>query len=431
MATRSASFAPTVAVAVAALTQLAPWSALGQQAKTPPHPVLMLQEGDTIPGTGDRVVDFLSGPVEVGGDNVAVVAVLSDGDEGALWVGHHHLGQLDLVLAHEVGALHFLPNRFGAVAAPVWGGYNELRTEFVLNAVMKDGGLALHTSWGIAQRVGEPAEGLPEGAVVTGINRIQMPRDGQAYWVADWQSPGVSGRAFFRRRSGPGAEAELLMTRGDPVCGGELRNLRHFRVSQNQIHGHVLDLDTDSGGGTVLYLDGQCPYAIGEPLPGVSERPTQFWFFDVNGAGHVLFGALTDASSNRNAIMALDGAVVMREGDVIDGVRLTPPWAEPNEIRLDDRGRAVTLWTNSASSRFTIFYTPDIDNFSDTRKLLSEDTPLDFDGDGAADATLYRFRFFGSSGPTFSLGDTGVYVAVQLIYPGSNAPVSAMIFYPF
>lgn len=431
MATRSPSFVSTLAAAVAALIQLPGSAALGQNGQTPSHPVLILQQGDAIPGTGRRVVDYLSGPVEAGGDNVAVIAVLSDGEEGALWIGDHQMGRRDLVLSRDVGALQFVPNRFGAVAEPQWGGNDRVRAEFVVKAVMKDGGLALLTSRGIAQRIGEPAKGLPEGAVVTGIDRIQMLRDGQTYWVAAWQAPGLSGNSFFRRRSGPGAEAELLMTRGDPVCGGELRNLRHFRVSQNQIHGHVLDLDTDSGGGTVLYLDGQCPYAIGEPLPGVSERPTQFWFFDVNGAGHVLFGALTDASSNRNAIMALDGAVVMREGDVIDGVRLTPPWAEPNEIRLDDRGRAVTLWTNSASSRFTIFYTPDINNFSDTWKLLSENTPLDFDGDGAADATLYRFRFFGSSGPTFSLGDTGIYVAVQLIYPGSSVPVSAVIFYPF
>jgi len=127
----------------------------------------------------------------------------------------------------------------------------------------------------------------------------------------------------------------------------------------------------------------------------------------------------------------LDGNVVMREGDVIDGVRIDPPYAEPTQVRLDDRGRAVTLWTGLSDSSFTIFYTPDIGNFADTRKLVSEDTPLDFDGDGLVDATLYRFRFFSCSGPTFSLGDTGIYITVLLRYPDSNENIPAVIFYPF
>ena len=121
----------------------------------------------------------------------------------------------------------------------------------------------------------------------------------------------------------------------------------------------------------------------------------------------------------------------MREGDVIDGVRLTPSSAQPNEVRLDDRGRAVTLWAGPAASIFTIFYTPDIERFEETRRLISEDTPLDFDGDGIADATLYRFRFFVDSGPTFSLAETGIYIAVWLRYPGSTDDVAAVIFYPF
>lgn len=416
--------------ALAALIQLVPSPAPAQQSQSPRHPVLILQEGDTIPGTGHRTVDYLSGPVNTGGDNVGVIAVLSGDEEGALWIGHHRLGQRDLILAHEVGALQFIPNRFGAVTEARWGADGELRTEFALNAVMNDGELALLTSWGVAQRFGEPAQGLPEDAVVTAVNRIQMLRDRQTFWVAEWQTHELSGNAFFRLKAGPGAEPELLMNRGDPVCSGELRYLRHFRMSPNQHHGHVLDLDNDTGSRTVMYLDGRCPYAVGEPLQGSNERVTQFWFFDVNNAGRVLFGAITDTSSNRNAVVALDGVVVMREGTVIDGVPLTAPLAEPNEVRLDNRGRAVSLWANSAAAHFAIFYTPDINHFGDTRHLVSEDTPLDFDGDGLSDATLYRFRFFGYSGPTFSLGDTGIHIAVLLRYPGSTDPVPAIIFFP-
>ena len=109
--------------------------------------------------------------------------------------------------------------------------------------------------------------------------------------------------------------------------------------------------------------------------------------------GRVLFGTVTDANSNRNGIIALDVDVMMREGNVIDGVRLTPPGATPNEVRLDDRGRAVTLWTNNIDSTFLIFFTPDTSDFSTTRELVSEGSALDFDGDGTLDATLHRFRF--------------------------------------
>jgi hypothetical protein len=161
------------------------------------------------------------------------------------------------------------------------------------------------------------------------------------------------------------------------------------------------------------------------------ERPTEFWHFDLNSSGQVLFGAVTDQPDSRDAVFVFDGKVVMREGDIIDGVRIAPPNAEPNEVRIDDRGRAVTLWTGPAASNFTIFYTPDVTRFEDTRKLVSENTPLDFDGDGSVDATLYRFRFFSHSGPTFSLGETGIHIAVLLRYPGSSENIEAVIFYPF
>jgi len=394
-------------------------------------PVLILQQGDVIAGAGERRVQYISGPVNAGGDAVGIAAVLNHGGEGALLVRDHRTRRETTILSHSVGAASFVINRFGILAEPLWGGDDESQIPFAIKAEMQDGGHSLLTSWGVAQRIGDSAPGLPAGSRVSDIRRIQMLQNGQTYWLAPWFAAGDSGTAFFRRQPGWKGQVDLLLNRGDVVCGGSLRNLKHYRVAENQTHAQVVGIHTGAGDRTALYVDGKCPYAVGEPLPGSTERPVEFWHFDVNSSGNVLFGAITDQPSYRDGVYVLDGRVVMREGDTIDGVRLTPPSSQPNEVRLDDRGRAVTLWTGPTASTYTIFYTPDIEHFEDTRKLISEDTPLDFDGDGIVDATLYRFRFFVDSGPTFSLGETGIHIAVLLQYPGSTDSVAAVIFYPF
>ena len=426
------TFATIMLSAQLALIQIIPTPTSAQPSgNADQQPKLILQQGDVIPGAGRRVVDYLSGPVNAGGDAVGIAATLNNGGEGVLLVRDHSGRRDTLIRSSSVGARTFYVNRFGILADPLWGGSDRNLIPFAVKAEMLNTDRALLTSWGVAQRFGDSAPGLPWNTQVTDIRRLQMLLNGQTYWVADWLAPGESGKAFYRRQPGWKGSVDLLMNKGDIVCDGVLQNLRHFRMAENQTHGHVVDLSTSTGDRTALAVDGKCPFAVGEPLPGSQESPVDFWHFDVNSSGHVLFGALTDQPSNRNAVYVLDGRVVMREGDVIDGVRLTPSSAEPNEVRLDDRGRAVTLWTGPAASTFTIFYTPDIERFEETRKLVSENTPLDFDGDGNADATLYRFRFFIFSGPTFSLAETGIYIAVWLRYPGSTDDVAAVIFYPF
>ena len=394
-------------------------------------PVLILQQGDVIPETDNREVLCLSGPVNAGEDAVGIAATLNNGGEGVLLIRDHRGRRDTTVLARDVGASSFYINRFGILASPLWGTTHRWEVPWAIKAIMSNSDVVLLTTWGVAHTIGSTPPGLPAKAQVTDIRRLQMLLNGQTYWVADWLRPGESGTAFFRRQPGKEGAVNLLMTAGDMVCDGVLKNLRHFRVAENQSHGHVVDLDTRAGSRTALYVDGSCPYSLGQPLPGGDERPVSFWHFDVNSSGHVLFGAVTDRPSNQNGVSVLDGKVVMREGDVIDGVFLAPPNAGPNEVRLDDRGRAVTLWTGPAASIYTIFYTPDIEHFENTRELISEDTPLDFDDDGIADATLYRFRFFPSSGPTFSLAETGIYIAAWLRYPGSTDDIAAVIFYPF
>ena len=392
------------------------------------HPLLILQEGDPIPGAGSDPVTALSGPVEAGGDAVGLAAVLGGGTQGALWVADHTGREHAPVLAYDLGARLFYPNRFGIRAEPVWGSEESIGPLFA-KARMIRGDLAVVDQTGVVRRFGAWAPGLPDDAGITDVKRIQMLDNGETYWQADWQSPTDSGQALYRSSPGSVRPKEPMMRTGDPLCGGVVSRLSNFRIADNQTYGHFLGISDGGGERTALVVDRSCRFFEGEPLKGTTESPVRFWHFDVNSAGHVLFGAETDGPGQHNAVIALDGVVVMREGDTIDGVRLQS-MAIPNEIRLDDRGRAVTLWAFS-SADYTIFYTPDIDRFDDTRALVSENSPLDLDGDGAADAQLHEFRFFDCSGPTFSLADTGIYIAVFLRYPGSGDDVPAVIFYPF
>jgi hypothetical protein len=288
---------------------------------------------------------------------------------------------------------------------------------------------ALVTAWGTAQRFGDRAPGLPADATVDDVRRIQMLETGVSYWQARWSSPGAFGRALYRTQPVGGAPSDLVLTTGEAMCGGAITNLRHFRIAENQTHGHVLDIDVGGSTQTALAVDRRCLARTDRALGRTGERPVEFWHFDVSSSGRALYGLVTDGPSHRNGVVVLDDTVVMREGDLIDGVRLTSP-AKPNQIRLDDRGRAATLWAMSGGN-YTIFLTPDIDRFEGTRKVVSENTPLDLDGDGDADALLYQFRFFPDSGPTFSLAETGIYIAALLRYPGTTDEVPAVIFYPF
>ncbi len=424
--------AATLSVPLAVLVQIVPIAASAQPEGDAKRAFLILQQGDVLQDADRRFVEALSGPVNAGGDHVGIAASLSSGGDSFMMVGHHDSRRDTLIFAPDVGAHQFYINRFGVLAESAWGVSDSSAAPFAIKAAMPDSSRALLSNWGVLQQLGSSAPALPAGTQVADIQRIQMLLNGQTYWVADWLSPTESGRALYRAQPGPKSAVDLLMNKGDAVCGGLVANLRHFRMAENQIHGQVMDIATGSGTTrTALYVDGHCPFVLGEPLPSGQESPTEFWHFDVNSSGHVLFGAITDQPSYRNAVTVLDGRVVMREGDVIDGIRLAPPNAEPNEVRLDDRGRAVTLWAGTASSTYTIFYTPDIQDFEDTRMLVSENTPLDLDGDGQVDATLQEFRFFSYSGPTFSLAETGIYIAVWLRYPGLADEVAAVIFYPF
>ncbi|MCU0303633.1 MAG: hypothetical protein MUC56_06215 [Thermoanaerobaculales bacterium] len=394
------------------------------------HPVLVLQVGDIVPGARDRSVVTLSGPESAGGDHVGFALVLSGG-EGALWVGHPDGRPERLILSRSVGASWFYTNRFGVAAEPPWGTADGADLPFAVKARMSDGRRTILTGWGLAQVIGAGAPGLPAGATVSDVRRLSMLLDGEAAWVASWSAQGRTGTALYHRSAGPKAEADLLLITGDPACGAVLGELRNFRVAPNRRRGQAVELITDQGPRDALLLDGECPLAVGRPLPGGAETPTEILFFDVNSAGRVLLGAITDAPSNRNAVFVLDGRVVMREGEVIDGVHLAPSSAQPNQARLDDLGRAVTLWAGPPTSRYTIFYTPDVDDFASTRALVTEGASLDLNGDGSPDATLEEFRFFPDSGPTFSLGETGIHIAVKLRYPGSPQTIDAVIFQPF
>jgi hypothetical protein len=423
-------FTTLLSTQLAVTVALAPRPAAAQVLSSDRHPVLILQVGDVVPGARNRTVVTLSGPESAGGDQVGLALILSGG-EGALWVGHHDGRAEQLILAHSVGASWFYPNRFGIAAEPPWGAGDGADLPFVAKARMTDGRRTILTGWGVAQAIGASAPGLPGGATVTDIRRLSMLLDGEATWVADWSAHGNAGDALYRRQPGPKAEAELLLITGDGACGGVLDDLKNFRVAPNRRRGQVVELRFDQTSRDALLLDGECPIVVGRPLPGGGETLTELLFFDVNSSGRVLLGAITDAPASRDAVFVLDGEVVMREGDVIDGVHLTPSSAQPNQVRLDDRGRAVTLWAGPATSRYTIFHTPDIDDFAGTRALITEGAPLDLDGDGSPDATLEEFRFFPDSGPTLSLGETGIHIAVKLRYPGAPQSVDAVIFQPF
>ncbi|MGA1709463.1 MAG: dockerin type I repeat-containing protein [Phycisphaerales bacterium] len=280
-----------------------------------------------------------------------------------------------------------------------------------------DGEDAVWTQAGLLLSEPQPIPG--EVKVWSSFNsRPTMSPGGTAFWVTGLSaSPGGAtyGRGFMRCENPKDPLSAILVgSSGDAIeQGDEFYEIGTigigfaYGVSSNA-EGTILILKMaglPTSSDDFLYVNGELREREGDPIaPGSSDKWGLFRGVGINNAGtYVSFGPLTGGDPATNEYLAVDGAILVREGDVVDGIELTSGhavrWASINDL-----GQVAHVW-ESASTSGTLFLTESKAGAPVTRALVSIGDALDFDGDGVGDATLTDFTTSSVIGPGIGLSD--------------------------
>jgi hypothetical protein len=360
--------------------------------------VILLREGDRPEGGGGLPVASLGMPATGAGGEVAFTGNLDDAGEldGFVWRG---------------GKVVFRNSEAGLVGASPTMGIGATG-EFVFQSSLA-GKDVIWSQQGLVVREGDPAPGFPAGAVLEISRRPSMLRDGRAFWVSEFRDgPGGKGKGrVLYRSSGPSpAQVEVVLRSDDLVAGFPLARPRgldwNYDFSDDGNHLiQVVQLVTGStADDDAVYLDGALAAREGEPT-GDGDRWTRFVQVAVNGRGDSLFSAETDGADESDVVVAFNGRVVLREGKSLGDEAKLPPQANVLALALDERGRAVQLWSVGGFGAEVLLFFCDVAHLENAIALVRTPQPLDTDATPGPDTVLVAFADVGH-GPALSLGES-------------------------
>lgn len=379
----------------AALTAASPAGQVGPPTLSK-HPTVVAAVGDVLPGSQGRPISLLAGPDQDGAGRPGFFGTLADGaeTEGFFWID-----QGIAFTSTEVGASGFNVNGDHGIGLSSFTG-----DRFAVQAVGFAGERFLLSHQGIVQQEGQAAPGLPPGTVVEFVTDVQMSPAGSLYWRLLFLQSGQKS-AFYRSLDASAAGRELVLLEGELIDGYEIRDVGgDFHVSDDgRHHAHFLTVKPPGQGQRgAVYLDGRVVLVKGQPVPLTGETWQTFGEVVTNDDGDLFVQGRTSGlyvspaatGGPRDDVLALNKKVVLREGDVVDGIYLEPP-AQPRDLLLSNDGRAAAIWAmNGVVGPYHLFYTSDVERFAaSTRLVVSENSWLDTDGDGIDDVRLHQFLF--------------------------------------
>jgi cysteine-rich repeat protein len=347
---------------------------------------VVLRVGDAP--SGGPLVTEIGDPFVNDGGQMGTVAALDDGDHlvlvggSVVWLGSDAMGPLLFVTEPEMDS----------TAA---GGFVYAPHVDMLDAVWSDAGLLAVA--------GDPAEGFAPPAVYAFHNRPSMTADGSIYWVAGIDLDGTGDaeiQAFYRSADGMPGGFERLLAGGDMVgfdtiddafAGSDGGIDSDYALSEDGAHRiHVLNMEGDSAGDTVLWVDDAIVLREGDPT-GDGDAWGNFDLVSINAAGDWLFTGNTDGPPGTDEFLAVNGTIAVREGDMVAGVTLQTS-ASLRFATLDDQGRVAYAWgyQMAGSFRETLFFScnaADVANTSVPILTTSADS-IDVDGDMVGDFTV-------------------------------------------
>ena len=391
---------------------------------TPPLVVpgrIVLQLGDAPTG-GPAVTNFASPFVNAAGE-VGFVGTYDDGDHyvfvgnAVVWQGSDDL----------MATLTDLEPRMDSNGMGSW-----------VYAIDIDGADGLYTDLGRFAAAGDPAPGLPMGATYTFLGNPSMNADGSIHYVAGVDVTGDLGvdfYALYRTPDGTPAAAELVLAGGDALDGFTIEDDGidfDYAVSEDGAHRiNVLNMTGNPFTDGFVRVDDA--YVARELDPsGDGDSWDNFDLVAINAAGSYLFTGDTNGPQNQDEFIAYNGAIAVREGDVLDGVLLSGG-AELRFVALSDLEQAVHAWAygTPAGFRESVFVACNAADIAGSSQVLltTVDDSLDVDDDGIGDYAITNVTL-GAPTAGRALGETPFVYAVLDLDDGV-AQTQAMVELPF
>ncbi len=395
--------------ALLTLAHLALAAVVGATGPAPIPVVLVAIEGDSPAGSGGDPISVLNSPFTTGTGQVGFTGALqrASGTDNFVWF--------------DGGFVWFNSN-----AAPgnlLAGAESTMGVgdagQFLYSPAI-DGEDGVWTHNGALLVADQAAPGFPAGTFISFNSRPQMGPAGQSYWVAgftDIIGGSTQGRVVYRSNdSTPGATTVVL--RSDDLVGGLPIDRPSgigfdYQFSDNGLH-HIHALVLDTGATTnddIVYVDGAIVAREASPT-GSGDNWDDFDAVSINNDGDYIFSGDTDGATATDEFIAHNATIVLREGQVVDGVTLG---TSVQAAAINDLGQAVFIWNDGGGGEH-LFFASDASNLGGATRLLSTGDLIDTNNDTLPNFEVVDFNASITIGPGLDLAEDGfVYVEVDVI----------------
>ena len=381
---------------IVAATALAAGAALAQ------IPTAVIAEGSPVPGAPDYLVTGLNTPDVNGPDGWVFTANTTFGGETVSLAYGTLLGAAPALLRTEGGN--------GVYTQTAWESFFGMSDTDVCYSPTcvreSDGATGLDAVWNGDVVVAIEEEDYPHRAdwFWSFGSRPGVTRDGVPYFVGGITD--IKGGSTQERGLFYGHDAAPLIIGGmmigglpDPVTIGTNNVDFDFRISAYGTHS-IAVIQTDTGSSTTdnhLVMDGNVVMAGGLPLSeggavpaSVGGLPGELWanwdYMGVTEDGHWMITGDTNAATAVDEFVMVDGMIVLREGDMVDGMVLS---GSIESGYLGEGGDWAVIWdVNSVAGNVEVLIV-------NGAIMLMEGMPVDVDGDGEFDVDSMVTDFTG------------------------------------
>lgn len=375
--------------------------------------LMVLKVGDPA---GPSTVSSLNAPFTDGNGKVGFVAALADAQRMIWW---------------DTGPVFFSSDALPDVLTGSEGTMGVSNTGGFIYSPSVNGNDAVYTHGGALLQRGDPIPPLP-GLYSSFNSRPTMVADGTAYWVGGstpTQGSTSSTNRHLFKATDPTNPASItrVLGGGDVIEGKAISTSASnfdYWDSNNGHHIHVLDMVTGSSANNIhVYVDGAFVAQEGSPT-GQGDNWSGFDSPGVNDAGNYIFTGDTDGPTTTDFFLAYNGAIEVREGDVLDGVTLASGFAV-RAASLNNLEQVVHIW--GLSSNEHLFF-GEAGNLAASTRLLSVGDEIDIDDDLLSDYVITDFEASGAIGPGLDLADDGfIFVEVSVQPVGGGTETEAII----
>jgi hypothetical protein len=395
----------------------------------------LLTEGQPLDNAPDYVVSSISGAAVSGMAWGFNANTTFNGETVAVAYGSYGVAAPD-VLHMEIATDVYTQNSWESF----WGMADDGVCNSAICTRNADGAGGLDSVWFLDTVVAIEEEPYPHlaGWYWSFGSRPSATRDGIPYFVGgitDTQGGSTANRGLFYGFDNTPIIIGGQMIPGlpDPVVNGSAAVSFDYRYSAYGSH-FIAEIATDTGSstndnsmcydGALLELDGMA-VTEGSPVPeSIGGLPGENWDnFDYCGVtedGQWMFTGDTDGDTSLDEIVVVNGMIVLREGDMIDGMTLA---GSIESGYMNENGDWVVIW--------------DVDVDPDTNVeamivngelVLMEGMAVDSDGDGEIDPDSIIDAFTGTASVAIAdrdeQGRALVYFTADCDIPGA-APMGS------